>query len=516
MAWAACGIDIGTTRVKGVVIACDGTRLRRISRPLPPRPSAHRAELDPEVVADVVQGLADDLWPFDALGVVGLINTHLLVGEDGRALTPAILWNDGRASSYAEDGWRASSLVSRARWWRAEMPDAFAAARWAMLPRDYVLLRLTGTVATDPTSWPDLTEDGALTDRVPAELRARLPALNAPESVVGSYRGVPVVAGCMDSVAAVLGVGATPPGTAIDVAGTSEAAGVVAATRIPTDAVRGTLRLPDGYWHAGPTQAGGRALDWVSRLVGATEQQKLRRMIDGNPATPTGVVFLPYLEGERAPLWDPESVGAFVGLRAPHDSATLVRAVLEGVAMSVRHLIEATAPEGTVADRLVVCGGPSKLTTWNQIKADVTNLPTFVPDEAETGVIGAAMLAAAGLEQRPLAEMRARLAPRASALEPDRANARRYEVQYASYRSLWPAIEEGGHRGEAVLDSVAWHGGPCEGAVKCGGRRIAATLADAAEGGLLGCPINHPGPARRGRPSTPARRDRTPSAATAS
>lgn len=436
---SVAGIDVGTTSVKGLVINQDARVLRTAAEPLA-RPRQAMAELDADAIVAAVEAVAGKLWPFDALAVAGMINTHLLVDDRGQALTAAMTWNNQKAGAYATDGWTATSVVARVRCWGAEQPETLARARWVMLPRDYVTLRLSGQACTDPTSWPDLVEHGRLSPRVPADVRRLMPPLARPEETVAEYRGVPLMAGCMDSLAAVLGVGPTPPGTAIDVAGTSETAGVVSVTEAHRAAVRGSVLLPDGWWHAGPTQAGGRSLTWGAELLAGGDSQQFVSLVGQAPPRPTGIIFLPYLEGERAPLWDPAAQAAFVGLSFAHTKADLARAVLEGVAFSVRHVLDNVAPADCALHRLVICGRPSAVRAWNEIKADITGLMSFVPNELEVGARGAAMLAYAGMTGSPLGETRQALAPEGHEVEPEPRNAKKYDDLFKRYIALWPAI----------------------------------------------------------------------------
>jgi xylulokinase len=436
---SVAGIDVGTTSVKGLVIGEDARVVRTAYEPLA-RPREAMAELDADAIVAAVEAVAGRLWPFDALAVAGMINTHLLVDEHGQALTAAMTWNNQNAGEYATDGWTATSAVTRVRYWGAEQPEALARARWVMLPRDYVILRLSGQVRTDSTSWPDLIEHGRLAHRVPADVRRLIPPLARPEETIAEYRGVPLMAGCMDSVAAVLGAGPTPVGTAIDVGGTSESAGVVSGREAYRDAVRGSLLLPDGWWHAGPTQAGGRSLTWGAELLTDGDSQRFISLVEQAPHRPTGIIFLPYLEGERAPLWDPAAQAAFVGMSFATTKSELARAVLEGVAFSVRHILDCAAPADCTLHRLVICGRPSAVRAWNEIKADVTGLKSFVPDEPETGARGAAMLAYAGVTGLPLGHAREALAPDGHNVEPEPRNAEIYDELFGRYVALWPAI----------------------------------------------------------------------------
>ncbi len=439
---AVAGIDIGTTAVKGVVITADSVILRTAYEELP-RVIGPGCRIDPSGIVAAVKHVAQRLWPFDALGVAGMANTHLLVDDSGRALTTAVGWNDYGAFRYAPSGWSATSALARVRQWQAERPAMFNRARWLMLPRDYALFRICDVACTDPGSWPDLlASDGDLNPALPTELQVLLPPMRTPQAVVGEYRGVPVVTGCMDSVAAVLGSGPTPVGVAIDVGGSSETAGAVAAAAAPRSAIRGVIRVPEGWWHAGPTQAGGRSLDWAAGLLAEGDRSRFLGLVLEAASRPTDLIFLPYLEGERAPVWDRDARAALAGMSLRTGKAELARAVLEGVAFSIRHVLEAALPEGLALDHLVVCGRPASFRTWNQIKADVTGLECFAPREPDTGARGAAMLAYAGLTQTPLAEVRAMLAPERDRIQPESTNVAAYDRLYARYLALWPAIRD--------------------------------------------------------------------------
>ena len=137
--------------------------------------------------------------------------------------------------------------------------------------------------------------------------------------------------------------------------------------------------------------ATGRALDWFR------VDDPRRRRLDRGPArggrrdrrpAPTGVVFLPYLAGERSPLWDPSARGAFVGLTLGHGRGHLARAILEASAFAIRHVAEPILAAGVEVDAMRVCGGPARSETWNQIKADVTGFAVEVPAVLETAVVG--------------------------------------------------------------------------------------------------------------------------------
>jgi xylulokinase len=152
-------------------------------------------------------------------------------------------------------------------------------------------------------------------------------------------------------------------------------------------------------------------------------------------------VFLPYLAGERSPLWDPTARGAFAGLALGHGRGHLTRAILEASAFAIRHVAESILAAGAEVRTMRVCGGPARSETWNQIKADVTGFTVEVPAVLETAVAGSAILAATGVGAWPDVPAAIRGMIRSSRrLAPNPANRARYDATYAAYRRLHPAI----------------------------------------------------------------------------
>lgn len=434
MSHAVAGVDIGTSAVKGAVFSTCGRRLRGASAEVPvSRPGPHLMEQDADALVRAAVGVLDRLWPFDALALVGQINTHVLVDEGGRAMGPALVWGDRRASESRGPG-RANSLRARAGWWRRHQPDRWRRARWVMQPRDYVLLRLSGQAVTDPTSWPDAVADACWRQDLSPGVRRRLPPLAQPYELAGSYQGVPVVTGCMDALAAAIGCGDSRPGTAIDVSGTSETVGLVCSTSSANPSIRGVMALPGGFWHAGPTQGGARVFEWLRLVAPSLDRDAIAGLLAAAPPGPTGIVFVPFVEGERAPIWRPEARGGLLGLGVEHHAGHLVKAMLEGVAFSARHILESV---GGACDRgpsvLYICGGSAHIEVWNQVKADVLGIPVAVPRDPDAGVLGAAMLAAAHLTGQPLARVQEVMAGETARVLPSASATAAYAPLYARY-----------------------------------------------------------------------------------
>ena len=189
--------------------------------------------------------------------------------------------------------------------------------------------------------------------------------------------------------------------------------------------------------------ATGKAIDWLASSVlggSATPDALIAEAASVAPGA-DGLVFLPYLAGERSPIWDPGARGAFVGLSLAHGRAHLARAVLEAAALALRHVAAPILAAGLRIDELVVTGGTARDDTWNRIKADVLGLTVAVPAARETAVLGAAIIGATAVGWH--ADVRAAIGAMVRIdhrLEPDPAPAARYDALYAAYTGLWPAI----------------------------------------------------------------------------
>jgi len=442
------GLDLGTTRLKGAAYRPDGMLAAATSRPLSTSsPAPGWVEQDPEAWWRGVKDVLAELGPADALAICGQINTHIFLDAEGQALRPAISWADvraadaGRAMSPPQG---ASSVEARYRWLVAHEPDLASRVRWILLPKDFINFRLTGVMATDPASAPGLASGGAYRPSILPEVRRLLPPLAEETTLLGTTEAARVAVGTQDGVAAIYGCGELDAGTAFDVSGTSETVGILSRERNVSPGIRGVIPMPRHYLHAGPTQAGGRSIAWA--LGACAPNLTLEGFFDAARSSPPGanrLVFLPYLLGERAPLWDPQARGVFFGLSLAHRQADVCRAVLEGVAFAIRHLletIEGGLPER--ATRMFVSGGGAKSPLWNEIKAAATGRTVCCPANVETGTLGAAMIAAAAGGTHPtLAAAVAGMRPAFARVEPggDRGG---YDALYGVYRELYPALRE--------------------------------------------------------------------------
>ncbi|MBB4688977.1 xylulokinase [Amycolatopsis jiangsuensis] len=458
------GIDVGTTAVKVAAFSPDGEELAAHSVPYPiSRPRPGWAEQDPEqwwratctALRTVLSGLPDGA--VRAAGIVSQVNTHLLADAGLNPLTPAVIWQDQRCAEIARELdarfteadkqriWGgpvtldASFAAARAAWFARERPEAWARARWLVSPKDFIGARLTGRVATDLLSGVRIAgAHGYLPEAVELVdgLGERLPELLAPEEPLGrcaELGNAPVVVGTMDAFGAVFGTRTTEPGRAMVSCGTSL---VVAAASRSSKRARGLVAFPprgDVVVHAGPTQAAGDAVRWWSRVSGLEVPEVFASAAEGT----AGVVFTPYLQGERAPLWDADVRGSFLGLTSSTTTADLSRAVLTGVAFSARHVLETVEQACGKLPSVTFSGGGGRSDLWTQLHADVLERPVERLEVLDSAALGAALLGSVGAGLHPDVETAAAAAVHVShVFEPTADLNPLYEAYRASYDGL--------------------------------------------------------------------------------
>ena len=464
---AVLAIDLGTTEVKAGLVGLDGRLLglARAGYATSADPATGRAEQDPDAWWGAI-GLAVrelvrlDIGDVAAIGIDGHGPTLVAVDAAGAVTHPAIIWQDTRATAEQAElagatglhGWSLAGLPA-ALWLERNAPAAADATCWYLATWDYVALRLTGQAATslaEGQPFPDpatLDAAGLPGSKVPPAIRAGDVVGELAAGVaagLGLRAGIPVVAGIVDAWASYHGAGMAVAGDAMDPGGSAGGFGVYWDRPLDVPGSFSTIApLPGLYSVGGAMAATGRAVDWfrVDVLGGTVSTEALLEEAAGVPAGAGGVVFLPYLAGERSPLWDPAARGAFAGLALSHGRGHLTRAILEASAFAIRHVAEGVVAAGAQVRAMRVCGGPARSELWNQIKADVTGFTVEVPTVLETAVAGSAILAATGVGAWPdlPAAIRGMTRP-ARRLTPNPATRARYDATYDAYRRLHPAI----------------------------------------------------------------------------
>jgi xylulokinase len=267
---------------------------------------------------------------------------------------------------------------------------------------------------------------------------------SAAADALGLPAGIPVIAGVNDGTASMLGAGLRVAGDAVDTGGASGGLGIYADRPVAANGLFVAPAPLPGRWVVGGAMAAlGASVDWLREdvLRGGVDAQALLAEAAAVPPGARGLVFLPYLAGERAPLFDEGARGAFIGLTLSTGRAELARAVLESAAFAMRSVADPLAAAGAPIRELRPAGRRTPGDAWARIKADVLGVPVGIPSVGESAVVGAAILAAAGVGAfADLESAVASMTSVADLIEPDPAAHASYDDLYAVYRDLWPAI----------------------------------------------------------------------------
>jgi xylulokinase len=458
-------IDLGTAAVRAGLFEDGGVALGIEHRPLadPDGAGEGSAEQDPgawwSAIVDMSRSLADDHGPnVDAICAVGHGPTCVAVDGAGAATRPAITWRDLRTAPIAEeladatgiDGWALGLLPAAVLMERSGAVDA-AATRWYLGTWEWLAFRLGGQAVTTARPMASALEAanglGLDIDRIPPEAwRGSVVGTLGDDRAaeLGLAPGPPVVVGTFDAAASVLGAGLVAAGQSIDVGGAAGGFALMTEAPVGVGPYRPFPALVADRWLLGGAMAAtGSSLDWLvwNVLGGVIERDRLvGEAADVAPGA-EGLLFLPYLAGERDPINDPHATGAFVGLTLAHRRAHLARAVLEAAALAVRHVAAPLVTAGLAVDEMRVAGGPARSEAWNRIKADVTGFPVAVPAIPETALLGAAILGRAAVTDAPdLAALAASDVRIDHVIEPDPARRAVYDDAYRRYVELHPAI----------------------------------------------------------------------------
>lgn len=420
-----------------------------------------------------------------AIGLTGQMHGLVLLDAQDRVVRPAIIWCDQRTEEECREitkkvgAQRLIELTANPAltgftvpkiWWvQRHEPELWSRVRSLMLPKDYIRFRLTGARATDVADasgtlmfdvahrvWsqpmlevsrideaflPKVFESPAVSGHVNEE-GARLSGLRP---------GIPVVAGAGDQAAGAVGMGIVKAGAVSATIGTS---GVVfAATSKPVLEPEGRIHtfchaIPDRWHVMGVTQGAGLSLRWFREQFGAGKEDgrdpydRLGEEAAKTPPGADGLLWAPYLMGERTPHLDPNARGALVGITAQHRRGHVIRAILEGVAFSLRDSLTLFREIGVPIESIRLSGGGARSAVWQQIQADIYGMPVELVEADEGAAYGAALLAAVGVGNWRSAEAACEAAVRvAKRVQPDPTTVALMNRQYTEYRKLYPALK---------------------------------------------------------------------------
>jgi xylulokinase len=478
------GIDIGTTSARAVALDLDGAVIADASADYPlSSPHPGWSEQDP---ADWWRSTQEALRAVAVagevvgVGLTGQMHGAVFLNDAGEVIRPALLWNDQRTARQcawiteqvgaerliaitgnpALTGFQAPKII----WLRDEEPESFARVRSVLLPKDYIRYRLTGEFATDVSDAAGtLLLDMRTRDWSPDVLSALgiprewLPRVHEGPEVSGYLHagiaaelglpaGIPVAAGGGDNAAAAVGTGIIRAGVVSSSIGTSGVLFAHAESFAPDPS--GRLHafchaVPGAYHLMGVTLSAGGSLRWWRDAVATdSDYTALAEMAASVPAGAEGLLFLPYLSGERTPHMDPDARGAFVGLTLRHTHAHMVRAIMEGVVFSLRDALEIMRALNVQADEVRATGGGGRHPLWLQLQADIFNTPIYRTTAEEGPAYGAALLggvAAGVFPDVPAACERVTLRDEVTMPDPQRVAL--YDERFAAYGQLYGALK---------------------------------------------------------------------------
>jgi xylulokinase len=440
--------DLGTTGNKATLFDASGAAVATAFRAYEtayPQPNwvEQNAHDWWQAVCESTRELLDpaDIAPGNiaAVSFSGMMNGLLPTDEKGTPLRPAIIWADLRATAeadalaercgfdevYRRTGHRpgASYTAAKLMWMQHHQAELYTRTHMVLQAKDYAAYKLSGTFATDysdasSTNLFDLESRdwaGDLIQAVGLDPR-KLPVAYPSSTVIGQVTaeaagetgllaGTPVVIGGGDGACATVGAGSVRPGDAYNYIGSSSWIAVTADHPLQDPKMR-TFTFahldPELYFPTGTMQSAGGSFDWLERLLRGEGEEKLydelETAVASTPAGARGLLFLPYLIGERSPHWNPQARGVFVGLTMSHGRAEMARAVFEGVALNLRMILDAFQEQGAAIQAMRLIGGGGRSPVWRQILADVYELPILRPDLlAEATSLGAAIAGGVGV-----------------------------------------------------------------------------------------------------------------------
>lgn len=436
------GIDIGTSACKVAIFEKNGKVLAQSNQSYQlyyPHPGWVEQDADEwwSAICDGIRDVLDQsgIAPADiaGIGVDGQSWSAIPVDKEGNALARTPIWMDTRARDICErvksdvgferifevagNDFLPSYTTPKMLWFKENAPDVFRKTDKFLQSNSYIAMKLTGVMSMDFSQgygvhffkMNDCTVDADLARELGLSVDL-IPQLYGCHDVVGGVtaeaakltglaEGTPVVAGGLDAACGTLGAGVYLPGQ------TQEQGGQAGGMSICVDhalahpkLILGTHVVPGMWLLQGGTVGGGGTLRWFRQEFGSEQSfDELTALAEPIPAGSEGVIFLPYMAGERSPIWNPDAKGVYYGLGFDKTKGHLVRATLEGVAYSLEHNLRVAAETGAKVGELIAMGGASNSRLWTQIKADVTGKTIKVPTSDTATTLGAAILAGVGV-----------------------------------------------------------------------------------------------------------------------
>ncbi|MDR1018239.1 MAG: carbohydrate kinase [Lachnospiraceae bacterium] len=496
------GMDIGTTNIKAIIVSGDGNVVAEESRPnksftLKGTNVEQDAVLWWDISKDIFNSLIKSVGSSIANNIKGIsISSHtvsmLPVDENGNPLRNAIIHQDNRSVEELEyivdkigfdrfvnivGGQPAVAfLPNKILWYKKNEPDLFKKTKSFLQASSYINFKLTGVMSSDidqatRTQCLDITTmnwSKEIGDVIGVDFDSMLPKLSLVDEIIGYVTeeageetglmpGIPVIAGCSDAYASMHATGMSTLGEVGEASGTSSILFVgsdkKSAPNVPVVTRPCTIEGIPWIFDA-PIQTSGAAIKWYIDKFACEEKEFANKnnlniydylnelILASNPGS-GGLLFFPYLLGEKAPLWNDYAKGMFIGLNMNTKRSDLARSVFEGTAYAIRHVIETVRKSGAKATALRVCGGGAKSKTWNKIKASVLNMPVLVLDEDSGDVpVGDALIVGHKVGVFPdLTEATKKIVKVKEVVEPDKEWVKVYDEIYPFFIKMYNHLE---------------------------------------------------------------------------
>jgi xylulokinase len=449
------GLDLGTSSIKAILIDQSGAVVKKLEAKLPIRRIENQVEQDCEdyqrALIEITKGCKDFLSRISSMGLSGQTPSLLGIDELGKPTFPTLIWQDNRASKEADElaskfgnpwnligtslPWAASACPAKMLWISREKSEWVKKTRWLLQPKDYLGFLLTGEAISDPWSTKgicnvksrsaiaELIEFCGWEPKVMPKLQdgfqSRGRVTRSASELTGLPEGLEVSTGWSDAMCGMLALGVFAKPTSFVITGTSAIVGT-SSTKAPDDA--GALYvIPDSCAPLsvtyGPTQMSGGSIAWAAKLIGASEEDFVA-LGDSNQSESVPV-YLPYIAGERAPLWRSDIRGAFSELSIEDDQSSLARATMEGVAFAERQVLEMSQQiSGSNPEEITLGGHAGNDPKWIKARKRTMGRKLRRISDADITCRGSAILAHAIITNN-LAESTRALSPKSESYEVD-------------------------------------------------------------------------------------------------
>ncbi|MBI9100865.1 MAG: hypothetical protein JEY99_00505 [Spirochaetales bacterium] len=470
--------DFGTTHLKGALMTEDGLFKGRTRGELGVLNSdvSGFQEVDPEIwISSLKKAVAELLAGQDTNKIRGVVisgNGPTLVPMDknGDFLNPVMIWMDRRGTAQSKRIKEISGeyldptfYLPKALWLHDNKPEVYNKTKHFLSCPEAIVYKLTGMATTilPGAHFEGYFWSAELLNKLGLD-QSKFPAFSKPGNITGQVTrkgqtltgiplGLPVISAGPDFISSILGTAAVKPGRCCDRAGTSEGINLCTKELIHNPALMGYGHVVEAYYNlSGIISASGRALDWITGTLGCGQTSvatlndpEVHRDLQKTTPGSDGLLFLPYLAGERAPLWDPAARGVFAGLGLYHGREHMIRAVLESTGFAMRDVIDTMDNSGCEVADLRITGGPAKNRMWNQIKADITRRRILVPQSVDSDLTGNLVIGLKSLgNHNDLGEASDKTVKIAEIFEPRREYQTLYEDLFELYRETYKRMKE--------------------------------------------------------------------------